>query len=106
MAINRVDQAVVQLRAQLQRVAKERRKGASAPSADRTAIDRLREADDANRDDPEFRRAFVRAILLESLGDDLAQHPQFASIAADVTRQLDDDPAMRALVDQAIGQLG
>jgi hypothetical protein len=106
--ISRVDQAVLQLRAQLQRLARDKaqRSGGSAPVAS-TPLDRLREAHASEpAADEEFRRKFVRALLTEELGEALGNQAEFERIANEVWRVLDEDSGTRAMMDRAIRQLG
>jgi hypothetical protein len=106
--IGRVDQAVLQLRAQLQRLARERAsRRRPAGRSEARPLDRLREAHaQGGTGDGEFRRKFVRALLTEELGEPLANQPEFERISNEVCRLLDEDADTRALMDQAIRQLG
>ena len=106
--IGRVDQAVLQLRAQLQRLARERvNKGSSSRRPDPKPLERLRQLGASSTiGDEEFRRKFVRAILTEELGETLANQPEFERISNEVWRLLDEDPDTRAIMDAAIRQLG
>lgn len=106
--IGRVDQAVLQLRAQLQRLARDRAQGTSGSArAEPSALERLRQiGPGAAFGEEEFRRKFVRALLTEELGEALGNQPEFDRISNDVWRLLDDDSDTRALMDAAIRQLG
>lgn len=105
-SISRVDQAVLQLRMQLQRLARERTKGTSAPpSITARPLQRLREIGENAANEDEYRRNFVRALLTEELGESLGNEPAFEAIANDVWRLLDDDAETRALMDEAVRQL-
>lgn len=106
-AISRVDQAVVQLRAQLQRLARERaeRRGQAGPSEARP-LDRLRQAGPPpDLGEREFRRKFVRALLTEELGDELGNHPEFERISNEVWQLLDEEPATSKMLDEALRAL-
>jgi len=105
--IGRVDQAVLQLRAQLQRLARERvRRAGSSTSPEPKPLDRLRELGAAGTlGDEEFRRKFVRAVLIEELGETLGNQPEFERISNEVWRLLNEDPDTRAILDAAIEQL-
>ena len=104
--IGRVDQAVLQLRAQLQRLAKDRaQRQTPSAKAEPRPLQRLREAGPGAGDE-EFRRKFVRAILTEELGEALANQSEFERISTEVWRVLDSDPETKALMDEAIAQLG
>jgi hypothetical protein len=102
--IGRVDQAVLQLRAQLQRLARERagrRAGAERPGPG--ALERLRRSrGQSNADEREFRRKFVRALLTEELGEELGNHPEFERISNEVWELLDEDPETRSMMDEAV----
>ena len=105
--ISRVDAAVLQLRAQLQRLSRERsQRSAGAPQSEKKPLDRLREARAlTGGDEEEFRRKFVRALLTEELGEGLANQPEFERISDEVWRLLDEDGETRSMVDQAIQRL-
>ena len=104
--ITRVDQAVLQLRAQLQRLARERTGGSSAPgSVTASPLQRLRETKEATPDEEKFRRCFVRALLTEELGEGLANQVEFEQISSQVWQLIDEDEETRALMDEAIRQL-
>ena len=105
--ISRVDQAVLQLRAQLQRLARERTKGSPAASSpEKRPLERLRQARiSVNSDDEEFRRKFVRALLTEELGEALGNEPEFERISNEVWQILDADGETRAMMDEAIARL-
>lgn len=106
-SIGRVDQAVLQLRAQLQRLARERAQRAkSSGLSERRPLERLREVHGGTAvGDEEFRRKFVRALLTEELGEALGNQPEFERISNEVWRLLDEDPETKAMMDDAIGQL-
>jgi hypothetical protein len=107
MSVSRVDHAVLQLRAQLQRLARERagRSPGSARSEPRP-LERLRAAPDGeNAHNGEFRRKFVRALLTEELGEAIANEPEFERISNEVWRLLDEDSDTRAMMDEAISRL-
>lgn len=105
--ISRVDAAVLQLRAQLQRLSRERTdRSAGAAQSEKKPLDRLREARTlTGGDEDEFRRKFVRALLTEELGEGLANQPEFERISNEVWRLLDEDSETRSMVDQAIQRL-
>ena len=108
MSITRVDAAVLQLRAQLQRLARERRERASpVPVGEDRPLERLRRPDTPGGDaDQDFRRRFVRALLTEELGEKIAGGPEFERISNEVWRLLDVDEETRALMDLSLAQLG
>jgi hypothetical protein len=106
--ISRVDSAVLQLRAQLQRLARERaQRSGTSPRSEKKPLDRLREIRAATgADEEEFRRKFVRALLTEELGEGLANQPEFERISSEVWRLLDEDVDTRAMMAEAIERLG
>jgi hypothetical protein len=106
--VSRIDAAVLQLRAQLQRLARERAQRSAGPvRSEKKPLDRLREARAATGGDEEgFRRKFVRALLTEELGEGLANQPEFERISNEVWRLLDEDSDTRAMMDEAIQRLG
>jgi hypothetical protein len=108
MTIGRVDQAVLQLRAQLQRLARERaQKGSSSAQPGPKPLERLRHAGSPGSfGEEEFRKKFVRALLTEELGESLGNQPEFERISSEVWRLLDGDPDTRAMMDAAIEKLG
>jgi hypothetical protein len=104
--ISRIDQAVLQLRTQLQRLARERAKrSTSAARSERAPLDRLREARPTHPDEDEFRRKFVRALLTEELGEALGNQPEFERISNEVWRILDGDAETKAMMDAALARL-
>ena len=106
--ISRIDTAVLQLRSQLQRLARERaRRAGGAARPESRPLQRVRDAygrEDGG--DEEFRRTFVRALLTEELGEALANEPEFERISSEVWRLLDEDAETRAMMDDAIRRLG
>jgi len=107
-SVTRVDQAVLQLRLQLQRLARERaRCSTGAHSVDSPPLQRLRQArSTGGLGEEEFRRKFVRALLTEELGEELGNQPEFDRISNEVARMLSEDEDTNALVEAAIRQLG
>ena len=68
---------------------------------------RLRALDGAERyGDRDFRRKFVRAMLTEELGEDLANQPEFERIANEVWSLIEDDEALRPQLEEALRELG
>jgi hypothetical protein len=53
----------------------------------------------------EFRRKFVRALLIEELGEGLGNQPEFERISNEVWRLLDSDEDARRMMDTAIHRL-
>ena len=56
-------------------------------------------------DPDERRRAIVRGVLAQQLGDDLVSDPAFAAIAADVARIIWEDEDGRGLIQRALATL-
>lgn len=53
----------------------------------------------------EFRRAVVRGLLAEQLGEDLVLDSAFEAAALEVSRILEDTPETRELIERAAAQL-
>lgn len=106
--IGKVDQVVLQLRAQLQKVAQSRgRPAAGAARAEKSPLDRFRALDGAERHgDRDLRRKFVRALLTEELGEDLANQPEFERISNEVWALIEEDEGLRPQLEEALRELG
>lgn len=109
--INRVDQAILLLKDRLRKLGESNsetaRSGAAAArpeSENRLAPIRqlARHGDIAEQD---LRRAFVRTLLADSLGEELAAGLEFQAIADRVTRMLEDSEAGRDLLNRALAEL-
>lgn len=109
--INRVDQAILLLKDRLRKLGEHKpetaRSGAAAvrpESENRLAPIRqlARHGDIAEQD---LRRAFVRTLLADSLGEELAAGLEFQAIADRVTRMLEDSEAGRDLLNRALAEL-
>lgn len=109
--IGNVDQIMVLLRQQLQRMnkaggkARSANASAAAKSASRSAIERiapLAKRDDLNERD--FERALVRALLTDELGSSLAEDYRFERVAGEVHRLLRSDEHARSLLAAAVDQ--
>lgn len=108
--IDQVDQALLLLREQLQRMGKARsgRPNGARGRERATPSPLARLAGLASLDDlPEdqFRRTLVRALLTEELGDSLANEPAFQTMIDDVFRIIDESDEGKALLAQAALQL-
>ena len=107
-SVGKVDQLVLQLRAQLQRAAKNRSR--SAGVVDRPAgtplqrFTALKGAEGYSGGD--FRRKFVRALLTEELGEELANQPEFERISNEVWKLIEEDDELRPQLEEALRQLG
>jgi hypothetical protein len=105
--IGKVDQIVLQLRAELQKVANRRARAKSgAARAESSPLERFRTIEGIERHgDQELRRKFIRALLTEELGEELANQPEFERISDDVWRLLEEEPELRVELEQALVQL-
>lgn len=106
-AIGKVDQIVLQLRAQLQKAAKDRARSASGSARpEKSPLERFRAADATDPGgDEELRRKFVRALLTEELGEDLANQPEFERISNEVWSLIEEDASLKPQLDEALRQL-
>lgn len=109
--ITNADQVMLLLHEQLGRLAKDRAKRTgSAQSATKGTpppVERLRAL--AGRHDvseDELKRALVRGLLTQQLGEAVAGDPAFEAVAGDVLRIIADSPAGRDLLERAMAQLG
>lgn len=107
-SVGKVDSLVLQLRAQLQRAASQRmRSGAAAAKVDKGPLERLRAAEGAERfEGRELRRKFVRALLMEELGEELANQPEFEQVSNQVWSLIEEDETLKAQLEDALRQLG
>lgn len=110
--LNRVDQAVLLLKERLRKLGENQGKRAEgAPvSANRaesesrlTPIRQLMRQQDVG--DQELRRALVRALLADSLGEELTTSLNFQSIADEVVRLIEETEGGRELLERALGEL-
>lgn len=110
--VSRVDQAILLLKERLRKLGE--RKGPEARGAAGAARtdseNRLaplrqlaRQGDIAERD---LRRAFVRTLLAESLGEDLATSLEFQALADRVTQLLEESEQGQDLLNRALAELG
>lgn len=106
--IGNVDQVLLLLREQLQRAGKGRqaaRKPRSGPVTPRP-LDRVRAlAAMASLNDDELRRAVVRGILTEELGEAVGNDAALQAIVDDVVRIIEETHGGTELVARAIAQL-
>ncbi|MGQ0661114.1 hypothetical protein [Sphingosinicella sp.] len=108
--IDQVDQALLLLREQLQRMGKSHsRQAPGARARERTTPSPMaRFASLASLDDlPEdqFRRTLVRALLAEDLGDAIANDPAFQSVIDDVFRIINESDDGQELMAEASQQI-
>lgn len=112
--IGKVDQAILLLKDRLRQLNERGKAGgatagnAAAPqAASGDPLQALRELVRRGQiDEHELRRAFVRTLLADSLGDELVGSIEFQSIADEVARMLEDSEAGSALLARALAELG
>ena len=109
--IGRIDQAVLLLQDRLQRLSAKSGANAAQVGKSRTAehdpIEQLRALRQQGELDPdELRRAFVRTLLADTLGDGLVATLDFQAVADQVSQILAENDTGRALVDRALHDLG
>lgn len=109
--ISRVDQAILLLKDRLRKLGDRKPSAVHGGSAIRSdgesrlaPIRQLaRQGDIAEQD---LRRAFVRTLLADSLGPELASGLEFQAIADQVTQMLEDSDTGRDLLSRALAELG
>jgi hypothetical protein len=110
--INRVDQAILLLKERLKKLGERKGpEGRSAVGAARTDSEHrlapLRQlARQGNIAEQDLRRAFVRTLLADSLGEDLANSLEFQALANQVTQLLEDNEQGQDLLNRALAELG
>lgn len=108
--ISGTDHVLLLLREQLDRLARKRAtqsgKTRSMPIGTPEPMARLRAraATDGIGED-ELKRALVRGLLAQQLGDSIANDPAFETMASDVARMIADSDEGRALLARALAQL-
>lgn len=105
--IGKVDQIVLQLRAQLQRAAKGRSSSVAGKSGSNPGpLERLRAIDPGEHlGDQDLRRKFIRAVLTEELGEEVANQPEFERISNEVWSMIEADPELGAQLGTALAEL-
>lgn len=106
--INGADAVLALVQEQLHRLGKDRAQARSpnAKAGATTPLDRLRAL--AGRDglsDDDVKRALVRGLLVQQLGESVGNDPAFEHVAGDVLRILGDSDDGRALLDRALQEL-
>lgn len=111
--IGRVDQAIILLKDRLRQL--NARKSVSADFAGVATASHAAGADPLQSlrelvrrgqiDQEELRRAFVRTLLADSLGAELAGSIEFQSVADEVSHLLQESDAGRALLANALAEL-
>lgn len=109
--ISRVDQAILLLKDRLRKLGERKpgevRSGSAAASASESRLAPIRQlARQGDIAEHDLRRAFVRTLLAESLGEELASGLEFQSIADQVTQMLEDSDPGRDLLSRALAELG
>ena len=108
--ISNADQVLLLLHEQLDRMAKKRGTGTartrsvSVGTPEPMARLRARAAQQGIAED-DLKRALVRGLLTQQLGDGIANDPAFEAIASDVARIIGETDEGRALLDRALTQL-
>ena len=109
--ISRVDQAILLLRERLRKLGEQKpgelRSGSAARTAGENRLAPIRQlARQGDIAEQDLRRAFVRTLLAESLGEELASGLEFQGIADQVTQMLEDSDTGRDLLSRALAELG
>lgn len=105
--IGAADQVLLLLREQLRAserktrtVGDARKTGPADPSRRLAALASVKSLPDR-----ELRRAMIRGLLVERLGEELAADPAFEAVALEVAGIIEDSTEMQTLVDGAIAKL-
>ena len=100
--IGATDQILLLLREQLQRSERGRARGADREQRKTATPQQRLEALAAIRDLPErdFRRALVRGLLGERLGEELVAEPAFEAVTSEVLRLIEASPEAQSLLDR------
>ncbi len=104
--INQVDQVLMLLRQQLQRMGKAQRRPQAGKAGTPSAIKRaaaLAQIEGLSTEDLE--QSLIRALLTEEFGETLASDARFQKVVADVHRIIATDRETRQLLRQAVEQL-
>ena len=112
-SLNRVDHAVLLLKERLRKLGEGsvKRDAAATGSATRAETGErlapirqlLRQRDIGEH---ELRRAFVMALLAESIGEGLATSLEFQAVSDQITRLIEDSDGGRDLLERALSELG
>jgi len=108
--ISNTDQVLLLLHEQLDRLNKKRGNGAAkarpVSSGTPEPVERLRaRAARHGLADDDLKRALVRSLLTQQLGEGVANDPAFEAIASDVARVIERTAEGRALMERALSQL-
>ncbi|MEQ1540688.1 MAG: hypothetical protein ABL926_00385 [Novosphingobium sp.] len=110
--VDRVDQAILLLKDRLRRLGERKagQIGASSQAGRTEAEGQLAPvrqlARQGNIGEHDLRKALVRALLANALGEKLATGIQFLAVADRVTAMLEADEGGRELIDRALAELG
>ncbi len=104
--VSHVDQVLLLLHQQLQRSSRQRVRNAEPRKPPQSALDRARAlaAMDALGDEA-TRRAVIRGVLADRLGDAIGNDPGFAAMIDRVDEAVRATPEGEALIAQAVAQL-
>lgn len=107
-SVGKVDQLVLQLRAQLQRAASHRaRQGKAVKAVGKGPLERLKSLEGSGSyEGRELRRKFIRALLMEELGEELANQPEFERVSNEVWSLIEGDDGLKRQLDEALAELG
>lgn len=110
-SIGRIDQAVLLLQERLARLGNRKGEAASEIESGRVAdTDPVRQLQALSRRGQlapdELRKALVRALLADTLGNALGSSLEFQGVADDVAKILAENERGRELLDHAIAELG
>lgn len=106
--IGNADQVLLLLQDQLERLRRTRSgpSAGAAPAATPAPLDRARAlAARAGISEDDGKRALVRGLLVQQLGEAIGNDPAFASMAADVARIIGESDDGAALLDRALAVL-
>jgi len=100
--VSATDQILLLLREQLQRSERGRVRGTGSEQRRAATPQQRIEALAAIRDLPEreFRRALLRGLLGDQLGEELVAEPAFEAVTGEVLRLIESSPEAQALLDR------
>lgn len=100
--VSATDQILLLLREQLQRSERGRVRGSDREQRQAATPQQRIEALAAIRDlpDRDFRRALVRGLLGDRLGEELVAEPAFEAVTSEVLRLIEASPEAQALLDR------
>lgn len=109
-SISQIDQAIILLRERLKQARKQASGAPSTPirvqSLSAQPVEQLRRLLSVEALPPrELRRALVRSLLTEALGEAVAHDLSFQSLSDRVATMLDEDEDTRRLIDEAMREI-